>query len=228
MFFDKNKKKDKCSGCNKIVNNSYSFCPNCGTPFVYPGKQMDDYGLLGKSDTNESEENLLMQNNQGITESIFDKLIGSMIKSIDKQFQNKFKNMDFSEGSPKNSEILALPNGVKIKISGPYPVKQSPKPKKTKNFEIDENLIKRINSLPKEKAKTEMKRIGNKVYYELKTPGVTSPHDVIVSKLESGYEIKAVGNKKVYVNSIPINLPLKSYSIVDNKLLFEFLTQNVQ
>ena len=36
--------------------------------------------------------------------------------------------------------------------------------------------------------------------------------DIFISKLESGYEIKAIGSKKIYVNSVPINLPLKQYS----------------
>ena len=46
--------------------------------------------------------------------------------------------------------------------------------------------------------------------------------DIFVSKVESGYEVKAVGKKKVYFNSLQINLPLKKYSVKDNKLTIEF------
>jgi len=88
--------------------------------------------------------------------------------------------------------------------------------------------LKKMGSLPRAKAKTSVKRFGNKVVYELSTPGVISAEDVFISKLESGYEIKAIGDKKVYVNSVPINLPLKKYSIVNNKLLFEFLAERPQ
>jgi intein/homing endonuclease len=62
------------------------------------------------------------------------------------------------------------------------------------------------------------------VVYELAASGITSIQDIFVSKIETGYEIKAIGNEKVYVNNIPINLPLSKYSIVKDKLLFEFVT----
>ncbi len=89
---------------------------------------------------------------------------------------------------------------------------------------IDWEQLKKMGSLPRTEAKTSVKRFGDKVVYELATPGVNSANDVFVSKLESGYEIKAIGNKKIYVNSVPINLPLRKYSILKNKLLVEFVS----
>ncbi|RMD67708.1 hypothetical protein D6817_00795, partial [Candidatus Pacearchaeota archaeon] len=90
------------------------------------------------------------------------------------------------------------------------------------NKPIDSERIRKLTELPKAKAKTKVKRVGDKLFYEMLTPGVDSLDDVFVSKLESGYEIKAIGKKKVYVNSVPINLPLKRFTILKNKLLIEF------
>ena len=90
------------------------------------------------------------------------------------------------------------------------------------NQKVNEEQIKKMSSLPREKAKTNVKRLGDKIIYELTTPGVTSTDDVFISKLESGYETKVIGGKKVFVNSLPINLPLLRYTIANNKLFLEF------
>ena len=79
-----------------------------------------------------------------------------------------------------------------------------------------------MSNLPRAPAKTSVRRLSDKVVYELSAPGIESVEDVFVSKLENGYEIKAIGGKKVYVNSLPVNLQLKGFSISENKLLVEF------
>ena len=96
------------------------------------------------------------------------------------------------------------------------------------NFEeikITNEQLERMIGLPRAPAKISMKRLGNKIVYELSTPGIKSHEDVFVSKLESGYEIKATADKKVYVNSIPLELPLRMVSLADNKLIVEFNSQ---
>jgi hypothetical protein len=59
-----------------------------------------------------------------------------------------------------------------------------------------------MGKLPRAKAKSSSKRLGDRLVYELVTPGVTSPKDIFISKLESGYEIKAIGQKKVYSKNL--------------------------
>jgi len=70
-----------------------------------------------------------------------------------------------------------------------------------------------------------MKRLSDKIIYELTTPGINSPEDVFFAKVETGYEVKALGKNKVYVNNLPINLPIQGFRIKDDKLLVEFRTQ---
>jgi len=211
------KKQKKCDGCGSSSEEKFSFCPYCGGSFI-DERDEEDFGLLGRTDFSEFQNPYAPQS-FGLTDKIVSSMFNSLMKNMDKQFKHQFKEMD---KDLSKAEIKSFPNGIRIKISSPPP--QRPV-QKIKEREIDENQIKKISTLPKEKAKTNVKRIGDKVVYELTTPGVTSPQDIFISKLESGYEIKAIGNKKVYVNSVPINLPLKRYSILKNKLQIEFLAE---
>ena len=220
MFFNKN--KEKCSNCGSSLAEINNFCPYCGNKFVDAKKEASDFGLLGRDDFSDPETNQLQPSGFGITDKIFQSLMNSMMKTLDKQIKGDIKNTD----NFTDAEIKGLPNGIKIKISGPIFARpqQVQKQQRAPPRQIAEQQIKRMSSLPKEKAKTQVKRFGNKVVYELTTPGVVSVDDIFVSKLETGWEIKAIGDKKVYVNNVPINLPIKRYSITKDKLFFEFVS----
>ncbi len=233
MFFDRkdDKKMRKCEECGGRSEDKFSFCPFCGNSFVDSRKEREDFGMLGRNDFMDSEEETSPQN-FGMMDKLVNSMINSMMKNLDKQFKDQFKDI---ERDLDKTEVKTFPNGIRIKISGPFGATQRPgikvRPRKSvraEKREINESQLKKMGSLPRAKAKTSMKRFGNKVVYELSTPGVLSAEDVFVSKLESGYEIKAIGDKKIYVNSVPINLPLKKYSILNNKLLIEFFAENPQ
>jgi len=193
MFFNKKDKK-KCENCGHKSNPNSNFCPSCGSSFLDPRKEEADFGLLGRNDSINSNFQEPPAQGFGITDRLISSVFNSLIKNLDKQFQNQFKEM---EKEFQDAEIKTFPNGIRIKIAGP-----------------------RI--IPKAEARTNEKRLGDKVVYELNTPGVQSVDDIFISKLESGYEVKALGSKKVYVNSIPVNLPITKYSVLDNKLFVEF------
>jgi hypothetical protein len=221
MFFGKKDKQTrKCENCGSKTDGDFSFCPHCGNSFADSMREREDFGLLGRSDMIEGEDEMPMQG-FGIMDKLVNSMLNSMMKNLDKQFKSQFKEFADME----NAEVRTFPNGIKIKISGPFDAANLKKKQvvKTEKRQIDESQIRRMGSLPRIKAKASVKRLGDRVVYELATPGVTSPQDVFVSKLENGYEIKAIGDKKVYVNSVPINLPLRKYSILKNKLLMEFV-----
>lgn len=222
MFFgNKNKKnKHKCEDCGSWNKKSHNFCPRCGNSLMIENEE--DFGLLGKSDIASKEEEMFSQ--LGFMDRTLMTMLNSLMKNLDSQMRTQMRDFD---GFGK-TEVKRFPNGIRIKILNPMEPRSAPKQKVNVSVEreIPSSQLKKMNSLPREKAKANMKRIGDKVIYELSTPGVNSPNDVFVSKLESGYEIKAIGDKKVYINSLPINLPLRSYSIVNNKLLVEFLAGN--
>ena len=222
IFNKKNKKQIKCESCGSSTEEKHNFCPYCGNSLIDLKKEEENFGLLGRDDLTVPEENYHRVQGFGITDKLINSLMNSMMKNLDKQFKNQFKEI---EKEAEKAEIKSFPNGIKIKIAGPFNVMQKNKTNSTQRFarqKIDEKQLQKISSLPKAKAKTNVKRIGDKVIYELTTPGVKSAQDIFISKLESGYEIKAIGTKKVYVNSVPINLPLKQFSILNNKVSVEF------
>ncbi len=225
MFFSKkNQKRVSCENCGRQTEKKYKFCPGCGNNLSDTKKEKDDFGFLGKDDFMSFEQ---FENSVPQKLTITDKLIGSvmnsMMKNLDKQFKEQFKNF---EKESENTEIRTLPNGIKIKISGPFYIKQKRKVQQVQPRTINNEQTKKMSALPREKAKTSVKRFGDKIIYELSIPGVESPQDIFISKLESGYEVKAIGNKKIYVNSIPLNLPLRRYSIDNNKLSVEFFAHD--
>ena len=83
-------------------------------------------------------------------------------------------------------------------------------------------LTQKMQSLPRTEAKSNVRRFTDKVIYELSTPGVQSVNDIFISRTENGYEIKALGRTKVYVNNLQINLPITKFSIKSGKLVIEF------
>jgi hypothetical protein len=209
MFFKKKKKEPEyfCPECESELDDSFSFCPYCGIYLLDPEEEMEDFGMLGKNDVSNNFANERMNIGYGLT----DRFLGALINNLARTFEQQFREME-------KAEISNMPNGIKIKIGMPQQNIQHQKINKP----ISEEQLKKMAALPRATAKTTVRRLSDKVIYELNTPGLISVDDVIVSKLESGYEIKAIGDKKVYVNSLPIKLPLRSFSIYDNKLFVEF------
>lgn len=219
IFGKRNKNNKRCEVCGSKTSEKHSFCPYCGNNMVEL-RDKENYGLLGKNDFAELGQEEMMPQGFGVMDKLFSSVINNMMKNLDKQFKEQFNEAE-------RPEVAAFPNGIRIKISGPFDMQQKKKAKQKTIAprEIDAAQIKKMSSLPRTKAKTSVKRFGDRVVYELSTPGVNSSQDVFVSKLENGYEVKAIGDKKIYVNSVPINLPLQRYTIMNNKLLIEFLAE---
>lgn len=210
-------KGKKCKRCEGKLKEVYSFCPYCGMDLRNPEKDMEDFGMLGKGNNIEGFP-LIGGGGLGVSDKIVDKILNSFMRNIPDLMKNLEKQMDDVE-----PEIQSLPNGIRIKVRGPFKKSGSEKEKK-KDVQkvITSEQIKRMSSLPRVEAKSNVKRLSDKVVYELKAPGVEDVQDVFVSKLENGYEVKAIGRKKVYVSNIPINLPLRGYKVSDVGLTVEF------
>ncbi|MCX8159251.1 MAG: zinc ribbon domain-containing protein [Candidatus Pacearchaeota archaeon] len=222
MFF---KKKNKCKRCDSKISNEFSFCPYCGFSLLDKEKELRDFGFLGKNDAIDNEMDLFFKN-FSLTDKMINSIINKMMKNLTKELKN-FENQDSKNLS--EAEIKQLPNGIKISIGMPLQnikkINDEKTIKKQTQKIISQEQIEKLSKLPRAEAKTKIRRLSNKIIYELDTPGISSINDVFVSKLESGYEIKAIGSKKIYVNSIPITLPLKDISIENDKLFIEFKSQ---
>jgi hypothetical protein len=218
MLFGKKNKEVKCSNCNSSLNDKFNFCPYCGGSLRDERKEMKEFGMLGRDDFPRAKDIQPNLQNFGIT----DKLINSIMNSMMKSFDNIQNVKDVNQ---ENAKIEQLPNGIKISIGVPQQIKQRKEKTQIAKKEITEEQMKKLSSLPRTSAKSKIKRLSDKVVYELAVSGIESPNDIFVSKLENGYEIKAIGKKKIYTNSIPIDLPLRGFSLSDNKLLVEFKTE---
>jgi hypothetical protein len=213
MFFDK---KNKCKLCDSKIKEEFSYCPYCGHHLLSKGEEMREFGMLGKNDsTREPIEDQLAP--LGITDKLISSLINGLIKNIDKQVREV-------SGDDK-TEVTQFPNGVRIKINANPMRKVKKTEQKQPQRKISEDQLKKLSELPREIAKSKIRRLSDKVIYELAAPGVESPDNIFFSKLESGYEIKAIGKKKIYVNSVPIELPLRGFAIDKDKILVEFKLQ---
>lgn len=211
-------KKEKCRRCEGKLKEIFSFCPYCG--FDLRNLQDErDFGMLGRNDEVFGAP-LAGGGGLGFT----DKMIGNIFNSLMKNMEKQLKDIDFDKMDEQmkgfNPEVQRFPNGIRISVG---PVSQQKKKQvRASPKVITDEQVKRMAKLPRSEAKSDVRRFSDKVVYELKANGVESVNDIFVSKLESGYEVKAIGKSRVYVNSLPVNLPLKRYFIKDNKLHVEF------
>ena len=184
--------KVKCGSCNSKIGKDFSYCPYCGNSTLDPKRETEEFGMLGKNDFSNTQDNYTQ--GFGLTDKLITSMFNSLMKTLDKQMKNQFNDIA-SESEHEHAEIKTLPNGIKIKISGPHTFPLKRKVRQPQKIEISEDQIKKMSSLPRAKAKANVKRVGGKVFYELSTPGVSSAQDIFISKIESGYEIKAIGEK---------------------------------
>lgn len=220
MVFGRKKIELECPTCGEGVEKDYSFCPFCGISLFDVEQEKENFGLLGRSDDFDLHGDGFQLHGFGMFEKIFQNVFNNFMKDFDGEFKGETRNSEKQD--EKMGNVRVFPNAIRIKISGPArraPQNQQPR---VQRKTIDESQLQRINSLPREKAKSAMKRLGGRLVYEIAAPGVESVNDIFISKLESGYEIKAIGKKKIYVNNIPVNLPMTKYSIGNNKIFVEF------
>ena len=72
-----------------------------------------------------------------------------------------------------------------------------------------------------EKNQTNIRRLSNKIIYEIQIPGVKSIEDVSIVKLQNSIEIKAITKDKAYEKTIKISFPILDYKIQENNLILE-------
>lgn len=203
----------RCKNCNKKIKKNYSFCPSCGAQI---NKNSKDYGLLGRSDSEKKEKNSMLG---GISDKIMMKMIGSAMKMLEKELEKD----NFEE--PKNSPKLKLMVNGKEIFNNKEEEKNSEKNTKKLPIEFSKDNLKKWTTLEKKEPKTNLKRLGDKVYYELDLPGVESIKDVSIINLEKSLDIRAVSKKVAYQKNIPIDMPLSKYTLLRDKLILEILAK---
>lgn len=202
----------RCSKCESKIKGDFKFCPSCGLDLRSEYEQ-EDYGMLGRDDVR-------FEDQMSFSDSFMEKMFNSAMKVLEKQMKNLGNEMNNQKGQKKNNPGLNVQffvNGEKISSDGEIKTEE---PIKINN-NISKDKIKKLSELPRYEPKSKIKRISDKVIYELVVPGVNSIDDVLINQLESSVEIKALSKDKVYLKNLNVNLPILKYQLVNNSLIIE-------
>ena len=210
--------KKVCSNCKKKIKDSYDFCPFCGNQ---TGKKQKDLGILGQNDLEENFENFSQNIFGGFGSGILNKMLNSTMKMLEKEMQKEINQNQFK---PKSNMQLFI-NGKKIDLSEMHPQKIPVKKekKKIKSLHFSQSNQEKFASLSQKEPKTSMKRLDDKIIYEINLPKVDSIKNISIINLENSIEIKAISKNTAYFKSIPINLELTNYEFSKEKLVLEFV-----
>jgi hypothetical protein len=213
MFNNKN-----CKKCNKTIKKDFDFCPYCG-------KALDDknnWGMLGKSDLS---ENIKQENPLG--GGFLNNMIGNAMRMLEKEMKKSMK--DTKQMQPKTNLQLYI-NGKKINIGQQNNIQEKKKGQEQEKRIISKYFskenIKRFSNMSKEELITHVRRLSDKIIYEIEMKDVNSINNVSIVQLESSIEIKAIGKEKSYYKIIQINLPIIDYYFSDDKLILELESKN--
>ena len=208
-------KKKKCPRCNSGIKTSFDFCPSCGKSL----KKKENWGMLGKNDFIQEDpfSNLFGNLNGGM----LGKMLNGTMKMLEKEMQ-KIPRENIQETTKSSVELFI--NGKRI---NPKNIKVSHKPQQQKiESKIAQKLFspekkKKFSELKKIEPETNLKRLSDKIIYEVQIPGVKSIEDISINQLENSIEIKAIAKEKAYSKIIQISLPILDYFLEKNKLILE-------
>jgi hypothetical protein len=198
--------KRKCPSCAKKIERKFSFCPYCGVSFRARNER-EEFGMLGRNDSNERVQNELK------LPFGMNKIVNSLVKQLERQMN------DLNEGGD------GIPRGFKIRIAnGPQMnqvIRKMPEEKVEDVPKISDEENDRRASLPRKEVESRVRRLADRIIYELETPGVKRKKDIILTKLASGLEIKAYSKDKCYVKFIPLTVEVIEYYVEGEKVFVE-------
>lgn len=230
--------KKTCQRCGKKTSKSNSFCPSCGFPLGKKSKK-EEFGMLGETDSfNEDPFSNSLFGGMGLGGNFMNKMISNTMRMLEKEMEREMKNNSKNanlSSNPNNfpkTKIRLMINGKEInlnngEIQGQQGQENPEKKTRQKQAHIkfkkfSEEQAKKFSKLAKKEPKTDLKRIADKISYEIEIPGVDSVEDISITPLESSIEFKAISKEKAYSKSIPINLPIVGYDFSEGLLVLEF------
>ncbi|MBI2044719.1 hypothetical protein HYT23_01540 [Candidatus Pacearchaeota archaeon] len=213
--------KKKCQKCNAKISKDFDYCPYCG---VFTGER-ENWGMLGRNDLTNDMNFMPRGLFAGMNEKVLNKMLTGAMKMLEGEMRGGEKETR-TQGPQLRTSVELFINGKRvspdnIKITR----KTAPEENKEKEIVPSENL-KKFPELPKKEPSTNIRRLANKVVYEIDVPGVTSLNDISIAKLEKSIEIKAVSKEHAYKKLIPIDLPLRRYKLEKEKLILELGVRN--
>ena len=216
--------KKKCRRCGEKVSDKYKFCPICGSS-INKNAQDEDWGMLGESDIQQNIGDSFMMPFGGISGKMINKMLGNMMNMLEKEMAREMVRSNSNQPAKirPNTNIKLMINGKEIPLNNLNQPKLTTvkKVQKIPALEMSSDKLKKFSTLPKEEPETTIRRLANKVVYEINMPDVKSIKDISIISLENSIEIKALGKTKVYKKIIPISLPITNYNLEEGKLVLE-------
>lgn len=205
---------EKCKRCKKKVKSSHDFCPNCGIRLKF--NSQEEWGMLGRNDVTTPEENFssLLGNLNG---GNLGRMLNGAMKMLEKELSKGTQEKQNSK-----AKFRLMINGKEINPENFQKIqKKEDKSIKLMPIEFSKENQEKFQKLKKLEPKTNLKRFGDQINYELEIPGVNSIKDISILRLENGLEVRAISKVNAYQKRIAINLPLSKYSLIDNVLILE-------
>jgi HSP20 family molecular chaperone IbpA len=216
--------KKKCSKCKSNVKKDFDFCPYCGNRINFDS---EDWGMLGKNDF-VTDQNPL----EGLfSGGMLGKMLGNTLKMLEREMQKEMKKTPEENLTRTNFELYingkrVNPQNIKVtrQPKTEYPERELKNDIKTNEF--SEEKLKKLSKLPRQEPTTNIKRLSDRVIYEINIPGVKSIKDISIIQLENSIEIKAIGKDRAYFKLIPLNYPIINEKFSRGKLVLELETRN--
>ncbi len=150
---------------------------------------------------------------------IFERLTKDMAQELDKLWEDDLGEKMIKRGGISIS--ISNEDGTpRIRI-GEMGNPASRKSKTVIKRKISKEDAERYAKLPREEAKSNVKRLSDRVVYEILLPGVKNIKDIFVHKLQNSIEIKAFGKDKAYFKLIPVDMNVERYGLKDEMLILE-------
>jgi hypothetical protein len=209
-----------CSKCGRKIKENFDFCPYCGNPL----DTNNNWGMLGKND-HSLEQNPL--NNSLFSGGIFNKMLGNAMKLLEKELQKEGRD---PQAIPRTKVQLYI-NGKRVNIQ-PKQRKITKKPRTKKQIKqvpskyFSKENSKKFSNLPREAPKTSVRRLSDRIIYDIEMSEVKSIKNISIVRLENSIEIKAIGKNKAYYKIIKISLPIIDYYLSKGKLILELAIKN--
>ena len=176
MFNQKN-----CPKCGKKIKQSFDFCPYCGGSL----DNSNNWGVLGKNDLHQNSDPFSdsFLKGFGFNGGIFNKMLGNAMKVLEKELQKGIK--ESQEEQPKTKVQLYI-NGKKMELGNVKPLKKQKEKRIVKEIPstyFSKENLKRFANLPRAESKTNVRRLSDRIIYEIGMPGVKSIKDISIVRL---------------------------------------------
>lgn len=219
--------KKTCNRCGRKTNKNNKFCPKCGFPLNKNNKK-EEFGILGESDSFTETDSFSNSLIGGIGGNFMNKMISNTIRMMEKEMEREMRraNKNNKKDDSPRTKIKLMINGKEINLGEDLQSQEQKKEKqKTPQIKFNnfsESQIKKFSKLSKKEPKTELRRLADKIVYEIEIPGVKSLEDISIINLEESIEFKAISDKNAYSKSIPLNLPIVGYKLSKDIVTLEF------